>query len=198
MLSRSLMGVVLMRIVALSGMAAVAGYGIGLRFHMIVLMPAFALGNAAATMVGQNLGAGNPVRADQSARTANRIGLVIMLVLAGCLTIFAVPLVRFFGSEGEVMAAGVSFLRMVSPFYLFAVPAIIFGRALQGAGDTMPSMIITIACLWGLQVPLAIGLSKAISPAIHGVWWSIGATSAVHGLLTAAWFQRGSWKRRSV
>lgn len=194
MLSRSLMALVLMRIVAETGTAAVAAYGIGLRFHMIVLMPAFTLGNAVATIVGQNLGAGQPQRAARAAWLATGIDAGIMAVAAIILYLAAAPLMAIFASNPEVVQVGVGYLRTVSPFYLFAAPAIVLGRALMGAGDTMGSMVCTILGLWGVQVPLAIWLSRVIEPPTQGVWWAIAAAVTVHGLLIIAWFETGRWK----
>ncbi len=198
MLSRSLMSLVLLRIVAGAGTAAVAAYGIGLRFHMIVLMPAFTLGNAVATMVGQNLGAGKPGRARRAAWLATGLDILVMAAAAAVLFAWARPLMTAFDRNPEVVAIGIGYLRTVSPFYLFAAPAIVLGRALMGAGDTMGSMICTVIGLWVVQVPLALWLSRVITPSVHGVWWSIAAAFTVHGLLVTAWFQTGRWQTKRV
>ncbi|MCX6997990.1 MAG: MATE family efflux transporter [Kiritimatiellaeota bacterium] len=198
MLSRSLMGAVLMRIVAGCGTAAVAAYGTGLRFHMLILMPAFALGGAAATLVGQNLGAGKPGRARQAAWLATALDVVIMLAVSGLLAAFAPALIRAFNRDPDVVRIGASYLRIVSPFYVFAAFGVIIGRALNGAGDSLAPMIITILSLWGLQVPLALWLVRWWQPATTGVWWAIGLASAVNGLLMTLWFETGRWQRRQV
>ena len=198
MLSRSLMSLLLMRIVAESGTAAVAAYGIGLRFHMIVLMPAFTLGNAVATMVGQNLGAGKPDRARRSAWIATGMDVVIMAISAIILCVAARPLMGAFDKNPEVIRIGVNYLRTVSPFYIFAALAIVLGRGLMGAGDSMGSMVCTIIGLWGVQVPLAFYLSRVITPSTQGVWWAIAAAITVHGLLVTIWFETGRWKHKRV
>jgi putative MATE family efflux protein len=198
MLARSLMGLVLMKIVAACGNVAVAGYGIGLRIHMIILMPAFTLGNAAAAMVGQNLGAGRPDRATRAAWLAVWMDVAIMVVCAVAMLLFAPQVVRAFSSVPAVIATGSDYLRTVSPFYVFTALAIVLGRALQGAGDAVSPMVLTILCLWGLQVPLAVHFAKVIAPPTQGIWWSIAAAVTVHGLLTAAWFQTGRWKTKRV
>lgn len=198
MLSRSLMSLLLMRIVAESGTAAVAAYGIGLRFHMIVLMPAFTLGNAVATMVGQNLGAGKPHRARQAAWVATGMDVTIMVVSAIILCVAAKPLMSAFDKNPEVIKIGANYLRTVSPFYVFAALAIVLGRGLMGAGDSMGSMICTIIGLWGVQVPLAFYLSRVMSPSTQGVWWAIAAAITVHGLLVMVWFEIGRWKKQRV
>ncbi len=198
MLSRSLMSLVLMRIVANAGTVAVAAYGIGMRFHMIILMPAFTLGNAVATMVGQNLGAGQPGRAERAAWLGTLLDIGVMVV-AGIVLVFAArPLIGVFDDNPEVVAVGTAYLRTVSPFYLFAALAIVLGRALMGAGDTVVPMLCTIVGLWGVQVPLALWLARLCEPSTQGVWWSIGIATTVHGLLVAGWFQTGRWKRQEI
>ncbi|MFH1969391.1 MAG: MATE family efflux transporter, partial [Verrucomicrobiota bacterium] len=194
MLSRGLMALILMRIVALCGTAAIAGYGIGMRFHMIILMPAFVLGNAAATMVGQNLGAGRPDRSRSAAWMATGIDVVIMAASAALMLAFAPPFVRLFDANPEVVSVGASYLRTVSPFYVFTALAIVLGRALDGAGQTMVTMIFTVTSLWGLQVPLVLFLSRVTQPATQGIWWAIAIAVTIHGLMVTGWFLTGRWK----
>lgn len=198
MLSRSLMGAVMMRIVAGCGTAAVAAYGTGLRLHMIVLMPAFALGGAAATMVGQNLGAGKPERARRAAWLATWLDVGVMVVAGALLMLFAAPLIRIFNTDADVVAIGARYLQVVSPSYVFAALGIVLGRALNGAGDTLAPMIATILSLWGLQVPLAIWLAHRWQPATDGVWWAIVASGTLHGILIMLWFQTNRWMKQRV
>lgn len=198
MLSRSLMSVVLMRIVAGCGMAAVAAYGIGVRFHMMAMMPAFVLGNAAAAIVGQNLGAKQPDRAQKVAWLATGCGALILLVCAVVLMAFAAPLIRVFDDNPEVVHIGRNYLLVVSFFHVFAALSIILGRALQGAGDTVAPMVTTIIGLWGVQIPLALCMARYVTPASDGIWWSIAITLTVNGLMVGAWFLTGRWKHKRV
>ena len=198
MFSRSLMSLVLMRIVATCGTAAIAAYGIGLRFHMIALMPTFAMGSAAATMVGQNLGAGQPGRASRGAWLAAALAAGYMACTALIMIIFAPTLFRIFADDSEVILTGTDFLRTASPFYTFAALAIVLSRALAGAGDTVPPFIFTVICLWGIQVPLAALLSRALQPPTDGIWIAIATAITIHGLLAAAWFLLGRWKDRRI
>lgn len=198
MLARSLMMMVLMGVVAGCGTMAVAGYGIGMRYHMIVLMSAFVLGNAAGTMVGQNLGAGRPERARRVAWVAAGIESVVMLVTAGVLAAAAAPLIRVFDDAPGVVAIGASYLRTVSFFYVFVGLAIVLGRCLEGAGETVIPMLFTVVTLWGLQVPLALWLSRVLVPAHMGVWWAIAAAFTMHGVLVTGWFATGRWQRKKV
>lgn len=198
MLSRSLMSAVLMRIVAGCGVAAVAAYGIGLRFHMIMLMPAFSLGGAAATLVGQNLGAERPDRARRSAWLAAVVDMALMAAGAALLMAFAPHLIGIFNRTPEVIRVGAEYLHTVSPFYIFAALGIILGRALNGAGDSLGPMIITILTLWGLQVPLAVVLSRIWPSPTQGIWWAIAIAMVANALLMTAWFRVGRWARMKV
>ena len=198
MLSRSLMSVALMWIVAKYGTVAVAAYGIGVRFHMMALMPAFVLGNAAGAIVGQNLGDGRPDRAQRVAWLATGLDAVIMLVLAILLTAFAAPLIRLFDASPEVVKTGASYLRIASFFHIFAALSIVLGRALQGAGDTVAPMVTTIVGLWGVQIPLALFLARHMTTPTNGIWWSVGIAIMVNGAMVAGWFMTGRWKNKKV
>jgi putative MATE family efflux protein len=198
MLSRSLMAAAFMRIVAHYGTVAVAAYGIGMRFHMILLMPAFAFGNAAATLVGQNMGAGQPDRARRVAWLATAIDAGIMLVGSIAVAIWAVPLVAGFSSDPAVIAVGAKFLRIVTPFAVFATLGIVLGRSMNGAGETLMPMILTIVSLWGLQVPLGIWLPHHWHPATSGIWWANAIAMMTHGILIMLWFLKGNWRHQRV
>ncbi len=198
MLSRSLMSVALMWIVAKYGTVAVAAYGIGVRFHMMALMPAFVLGNAAGAMVGQNLGAGQPDRAQRVAWLATGLDAIIMFVLAMGLTLFAAPLISLFDASPQVVQVGASYLRITSFFHVLAALSIVLGRALQGAGDTVAPMVATIVGLWGVQIPLAIYLARHMAPPTDGIWWSVGIAILINGAMVALWFMTGRWKHKRV
>jgi len=198
MLARSLMALVLMRITAASGTHAIAAFGAGHRLQMLILMPAFALGNAAATLVGQNLGAGRPERANRGAWLAAGMDVVLMILLGGALALCAPLLMGYFTHDPLVIATGTSLLRITSGFYVFVALSIVLGRALQGAGDTLTPMLLTLISLWGIQVPLAIWLSRMMTPATNGIWWAIAIAVTIHGILVALAFQRGTWKQRQV
>ncbi len=198
MSSRSLMGLVFFKIIARFGTPVVAGYGIGMRWHMVLLMPCFVLANAAATLVGQNLGAGQPQRAKRSAWCCVAMVAGIMTVAAGLTFVFAVEAVRFFDANPAVIAVGSGFLRIVTPFYLLAGISIVLDRALNGAGCTLSTMLFTMTTLWGLQVPLAIVLSHLFDPAVHGVWWAMNIATTLHVFLSVGWFLTGRWMKKKV
>jgi putative MATE family efflux protein len=198
MLLRSLMGMVLMRIVASCGTAAVAAYGIVLRFHMILLFPAFTMGNAAATLVGQHLGAGNPRRAAGAAWTATGIEVALMCFLSLFAWCFAPGLIAAFAPDPHVVGTGAACLRIQSPFFVASAFAIVLGRCMQGAGDTVPPMVFTLLALWGLQVPLATWLAHVWKPPTDGIWWASALAQLAHGLMVTLWFATGRWKHKRV
>lgn len=207
MLARSLMSVALFKIVAACGTAAMAGFGIGTRLQMVLLLPCFVFGNAAATLVGQNLGAQQPNRAHKAAWTATAWTISFMLVSGILTAIVAEPIVKAFvsapidkdlKSELEVIAVGTSYLRWLAPSYALSGLAIVIGRSLNGAGSTMATMIFTLAALWGLQVPLASYFAKITFPPTLGIWWAILIATLVHAGLTVFWFETGRWKQVKV
>ena len=214
MSSRSLMGLVFFRVITRFGTYVVAGYGIGMRWHMVLLMPCFVLANAAATLVGQNLGAGQPHRARRAAWCSTGIVLAVVAVSVGLLFAFTGPAVAVFDATPAVVAAGSDFLRVVSPFYLLAGVSIVLDRALNGAGCTVSTMLFTVVTLWGLQVPLALLFSGSVAPEafgplarlfarwfdppVNGVWWAMNTATALHAVLSVAWFATGRWMRQRV
>ncbi|MFH1655723.1 MAG: MATE family efflux transporter [Candidatus Omnitrophota bacterium] len=192
---RTIMRVVLMGIVSAFGTYAVAAYGIGMRLQMVMLMPAFALGTSAATLVGQNLGAGKVDKAKKSALTATGIDLGIMLTTGILFFIFAPQIVSIFDKTPEVIAIGTNYFRITALFYSFIAFGIVLNRALGGAGDTVVPMIITFVSLWIILVPLAIFLSRYTSLGLNGVWYAMAVSTVVNGLLILFWFLTGNWKK---
>ena len=198
MFSRSLMSLVLFRIITRYGTAVTAGYGIGMRFHMVLLMPCFVIGGAAATLVGQNLGAGQPERARRAAWTAVAMVLAIMGASAVVMLLWAGTAVGWFNTAPAVVAVGAGYLRTVTPFYILAGVSIVLGRAMNGAGSTVPTLVMTLIALWGLQVPLALWLAEFFDPPVQGVWWAIAIATTVHGIMSAAWFETRRWQHAGI
>jgi len=198
MVARSMMGIVLMRLVAACGTAAIAAHGIGVRLHMMLLLPAFAFGNATATIVGQNLGAARPERARRAAWLAVGLDGVVMLIAAVGLCVWAPRLVTLFNSDAEVVRIGTDMIRIVTPFFIFVGLAIVFSRALSGAGATTAPMVTTLIALWGFQVPLAVWFARIVTPATTGIWWAMALAITLHGLMNMAWFMTGRWRHIKV
>ena len=195
---RGVMGIVLMALVAGYGTHAVAAYGVGLRLLMFVLMPGFGLAVATATLVGQNLGAGAPGRAQATAWAAARFSMLMMGAVGLLFYVFAGDLMGFFNKTAEVVEIGATYLRITSIGYIFIALSIVLGRAMNGAGDTVSPMVMTFMSLWCLQVPLALVLARWSGLGVSGIWWAALVASVVHGMMTTGWFQLGRWKLKRI
>ncbi len=188
----------LVRIVSLFGSDALAGYTIAIRILIFVLLPSWGLSNAAATLVGQNLGAKRPERAEQSVW---RTGLYNMLFLGGvgvCFVVFAGPIIRLFTSDPAVAPLAVSCLRILSYGNIGYAYGMVMLQAFNGAGDTLTPTIVNFFGFWLLEIPLAYALAVPLKMNTNGVYYSIviaeGAIAAVGVLL----FRRGRWKRQQI
>jgi putative MATE family efflux protein len=190
--------IAIMRIVALYGSAPVAAYTIALRLIEFALLPAWGLGNAAATLVGQNLGAGKSERAAESVWLAARYNATLMLILGLLLIAFAPQIVGSFSSDQEILRYGANCLRIMGIGYpMYAVGMIII-QALNGAGDTRTPSILNFICFWMIQIPLAYALATKANLGPHGVFWSIVISESLLSLLGVLVFRRGRWKLQEV
>lgn len=190
--------IAIMRIVALYGSAPVAAYTIALRLIEFALLPAWGLGNAAATLVGQNLGAGKAERAAESVWLAARYNATFMLILGLLLIAFAPYIVSFFSSDPEILRYGANCLRIMGIGYpMYAVGMIII-QALNGAGDTRTPSVLNFICFWMIQIPLAYALATAANLGPHGVFWSIVISESLLSLTGVLVFRRGRWKSQQV
>lgn len=189
---------VIVSLVALFGMKAVAAFGIVVRLQVTILMPSFALGGAAATFMGQNLGACNPERARKSAWAATWFDFVILAFASVLFFIFARPLVAIFSSDAALLDMGAEFLRIASFFYVFIAFGVVLNRGLGGAGDTLVPMLITFLSLWVYMIPASYILSTQTSLGVAGIWWAMATSYAVNGILTILWFESGAWKGKQV
>ncbi len=195
---RSLMAVVLMGLVMDFGKAAGAAFGGARRLQDMGFMLVFGISAASATLVGQNLGAGKPDRARRSALVAMGMGLALMGAFAVVTFVLARPLLALLGSSAEVIEIGTLLLRITAPALLFAAVGIILGRAINGAGDTVPPMVITLIGLWAVQVPLAYVLSQYTAMGVNGIWLAGPVAGLVLMLMTSAYFASGRWKHKKI
>jgi len=195
---RSSSRLVIVGLVGLYGTFATAGYGVANRMLLIALIPSFGLGNAAGTLVGQNLGARKPKRAEQSAWWVNAYTAGYMAVAATLLFAFAQPLIELFDPTPQVVDIGAACLRTVAPSLVPAAVGVVLARGFDGAGDTAPAMAVNLLTLWGMEAPLAFGLAHWVGLGVAGVWWGRAIANVANGLLFAIWFQLGRWKRRVV
>lgn len=186
--------VVLMRLVALHGSAAVAGYTIAIRIIDFTFLPAWGLANAAATLVGQNLGAGRPARARQAVWLVTRYNVAFMLGVAAVFLLATESLIGFFASDPAIIAHGADCLRLVSYGYgLFAV-GLVLTQAFNGAGDTYTPTWINFMCFWLIQIPCAYLLSRTLAFGPSGVFAAITVAEVLVAMLTLWQFRRGRWQ----
>jgi len=194
---RAFMVLVLTRIVSPFGTAAVAAFNIGNNLQMLGFMPTFAIAEASATLVGQNLGAQKPDRATHSALLCAGVAVVIMGAASVIMYVFATPLTKVFNADADVVAEGTKFLEISAFGYVFAGASIVLSRAISGSGDTVPPMLFALFTLWGMQVPLAYWLSQT-KLQVTGVWWAGVAASVVLATLSGTYFSSGRWKRTKL
>jgi putative MATE family efflux protein len=185
-------------LVGLYGTFATAAYGVANRLLLIALIPCFGLGNAASTLVGQNLGARQPERSEQSAWWVGAYSAGYMVVAATILTVLANPLIALFDPTPQVVALGSECLRIVAWSMVLSSVGVVLARSFDGAGNTVPAMAINLLTLWCMEVPVAFGLSRWLGLGVTGVWWGRAIANLANGLLFALWFRRGRWKEREV
>jgi putative MATE family efflux protein len=195
---RSTSRLAVLAIVGLYGTFATAGFGVGNRILLIALIPGFGLANATATLVGQNLGAFQPRRAERSAWWVTAYNAGLLAAFAVIFFTFARPLVAFFDPTPEVVDLGTECLRIIAPSLVFSAVGVVLARGFDGAGNTVPAMFVNLLTLWGLEVPLSYGLSQWTGLGITGVWVGRALANTANGLVFALWFRLGRWKKKKV
>jgi len=188
--------IIVMRIVAIYGSTAVAAYTIGLRIFEFIWLPSWGLGNAAATLVGQNLGAGQPDRAEKSTWRAAKYNTVFMTSLGVFVVIFAPGIADLFTNDAEVLRYGTSCLRILAIGIPMYAVGMIVTQALNGAGDTSTPTMINFLCFWVLQIPLAYWLATSQELGPNGVFWAIVVSESLVTVLGVTVFRRGRWKQQ--
>jgi putative MATE family efflux protein len=188
----------LVRILSGFGSAALAGYTIGVRIILFALLPSWGLSNAAATMVGQNLGAGKPERAEQAVWRAGFYNMVFLGVVGAVFVLFAEPLIGAFTRDAQVVPHGVSCLRTVSLGFLFYAYGMVLSQAFNGAGDVWTPTFINLFCFWLWELPLAYTLAHVFGWGPRGVFAAIAIASSTYAVVGALLFRRGRWKLKKV
>ena len=188
----------LVRIMSEFGSAALAGYTIAIRIVIFTFLPAWGMSNAAATLVGQNLGAKQPERAERSAWLTGLANMGFMAVVAAVYITCNEQLIRFFTDDPEVIPIGAACLRIVSYGYLFYAWELVMINAFNGSGDTITPTVINFICFWMIEIPVAYVLAMKTGMGATGVYWSIVVAESIAGLLAIALFRRGTWKTRMV
>jgi Na+-driven multidrug efflux pump len=187
-----------MRILSSFGSAPLAGYTIGMRIFMFAILPAFGLSNAAATLVGQNLGAGRVDRAEQSVWRACLFSAMFLSAIGVVFLVGADFLVSLFTQDPDVVPHAVAYLRIVSlgfPFYAYGMG---ISQSFNGAGDTKTPTFINLFVFYVLQIPLAWALSHHTSLGSHGVFATLGLCFSIFAAIGVVLFRRGAWKKTKI
>jgi putative MATE family efflux protein len=190
--------VVMVWIIGGFGSAAVAGYTLAIRLIVFAILPSWGMANAAATLVGQNLGAGSPDRAEASVWRAGTYNMLFLVSVSIVFIAFANPLIRLFTQEEEVIHYGVSCLRWVSYGYGFYAWGMVMVQAFNGAGDTYTPTIINFFCYWLFQLPIAYALAHGTGLGPTGVFIAITVAESLIAVVGILVFRRGRWKTRVV
>lgn len=190
--------VALVRIVATFGSTVLAGYTIGIRIIIFAFLPAWGLSNAAATLVGQNLGAGKPDRAERSVWLTGFYNMLFLGLVSVVFILLARPLVHFFHTDPEVVASGIECLRIISYGYIFFAWGMVTVQCFNGAGDTMTPTWVNLFCFWLFQIPLAYYLALPAGMGPRGVYWAIAISYSLSAMIGLFLFRLGRWKSREV
>ncbi|MDB5265216.1 MAG: transporter [Parcubacteria group bacterium] len=186
-------------LIASFGTLTVAAYGVGGNVLQVVMIPAMGLSMAVATLVGQNIGAGNIDRAARIGRLGAWLGFWILTGLGVIVFIFAPYFVGFFvPGDQEVIAAGTIFLRTMSLAWGFLGVQLALTGVLRASGNMVMTMVITLVSQWVIQFPLAYVLSKHTALGAAGIWWAFPITNILIALITIAIYSKGDWKKKRL
>ncbi|MDZ7371835.1 MAG: MATE family efflux transporter [candidate division KSB1 bacterium] len=193
----SLSYMTLTRLISGYGAHALAAIGVGHRIEGICYYVAVGFSMAAATLVGQHLGAGKPENASKAVKLGLFYVSIFMLAVSIVFFLYGGRLIRFFIDDPAVIREGALYLRIVAVFELFLGFEIVYEGAFSGAGDTIPPMLISVPLTWA-RIPLAFLLSDTFGLGSVGIWWAISITTGLKGAIMALWFARGRWKHKKV
>ena len=188
----------LVRIVSVFGSAALAGYTIAIRILIFVILPSWGLSNAAATLVGQNLGAKQPERAAKSVWRTGFYNMLFLGIIGVFFIFFAEPVCRLFTHDPAVLPLAASALRIFSYGNIGYSYAMVMLQAFNGAGDTVTPTIVNFFAFWMLEIPLAYFLALHTRMRAHGVYWSVVVAEAAMAAISIILFKRGYWKRQKI
>ena len=188
----------LVRILSTFGSEALAGYTIGLRVFFFALLPSFGISNAAATMVGQNLGAGKPERAERAVWQAVLYNMLFLGSMGLVFLLFAPSIIAVFSQDATVQSFGVACLRIVSAGFIFYAVGMVLTQSFNGAGDTWTPTIINLVVFWLFEIPLAYLLAKHTGLGAQGVFAALAIAYSTLAVVSAVVFRRGRWKYKNV
>ena len=190
--------IALVRIVSVFGAAALAGYTIAIRILIFVLLPSWGLSNAAATLVGQNLGANQPERAEQSVWRTGLYNVLFLGAVGVFFVIAAEPVIRLFTNDPAVLPLAVACLRILSYGNVGYAYGMVMLQAFNGAGDTVTPTIVNLFGFWLLEIPLAYVLAIRAKFGTTGVYYSIVIAEAAIAAAGVLIFRRGRWKLQKI
>jgi putative MATE family efflux protein len=188
----------LIRILSTFGSGVLAGYTIGIRLVIFALLPSAGLANAAATMVGQALGAKKPERAERAVWIAGFYNMCFLGVVGLTFLLLANPIIRLFSTDPAVMPNAVDTLRVIALGFLFFAYGMVVSAAFNGAGDTMTPTVLNVVIFWMWEIPLAYVLSKVLGLGPRGVYVAVSVAFSTLAVVSSALFRRGKWKVRTV
>ncbi|MEM9990958.1 MAG: MATE family efflux transporter, partial [Bacteroidota bacterium] len=184
----------MMRIIAQFGSEAMAGYTIAIRIIVFTILPSWGMSNAAATLVGQNLGARQPERAATSVWRTAYFNMLFLIAVSVTFFAFAPELIQIFTQQASVIDAGVWSLRIICLGYPFFAYAMVLGQSFNGAGDTRTPTLANLICFWLIQIPLAYFLALHLGYGTWGVYWAIPISDTILASLLIYIFRKGNWK----
>ena len=188
----------LVRIVSLFGSAALAGYTIAIRIVIFVILPSWGLSNAAATLVGQNLGAREPERAEQSVWRTGLYNMAFLGLVGVVFILFTEPIIRLFTNDPAVVPLAVSCLRILSFGNIGFAYGMVLLQAFNGAGDTVTPTIVNFFGFWLLEIPLAYALAVPLHFRANGAYYSIVVSEGAMAAASMLLFRLGRWKRQQI
>jgi len=188
----------LVRIISTFGAEAVAGYTIGIRIIIFALLPSWGLSNAAATMVGQGLGAGKPERAERAVWLAAFYNMLFLGTVGLAFVLLADSIVLLFTTDPAVAPVAAQCLRVISYGFLFYAYGMVLTQSFNGAGDTWTPTWLNLLCFWLWEIPLAWVLSHQVGLGPQGAFLAVTAAFSTLAVVSAVLFRRGRWKLRRV
>ncbi len=196
-ISFSVVYIFINKITATFGTEAIAALGVGNRSEAFSFMICFGFAVAVSPMVGQNLGANKPERAERAAWCAFWVMAVITGVLSALFLLIPGLITRLFIPDADVIRISADYLRILAISQIFMAASIVFEGAFSGAGDTLPPMIVGIPAAVA-RLPVAYLLCYTFGVGVNGVWWAISSTTIAGGIVLIIWFRKGNWKHREV